>query len=273
MTPGHRPGKATDTGRIYWTREGETARVWIDNPPSLNAITTGMWRSLRDVFYEIAGQSGLRVAVIQGVGDAFAAGADISEFRTVRMTRDQVRSFHEELIAPALRSVAHCPVPVLAAIHGPCVGGGLEIASVCDLRVASEDSRFGIPIGRLGFPLAPAEAAGLVALVGRAVALEILLEGRILSAQEAYAKGLIARWVPTPAFADDIRETIARITAGAPHAARRNKQLIHLLSALDDGTLLDAGQREACWDFAETKDYVRGLDAFLAKTKPTFHDD
>lgn len=222
---------------------------------------------------EIAATSSLRVVEITGADGAFAAGADISEFARVRATRDQVRHFHENLIAPALRSIVHCPVPVLAAIDGPCVGGGLEIASVCDLRIASDRSRFGIPINRLGFGFAPFEAAGLVALVGKSVALELLLEGRILSAQEAYQKGLVNRVMPNDSWRGEIEAALGRIAAGAPHAARRNKWLIHRLSSLDDGRLLSPAQREACWDFVETADYRRGIDAFLDKTEPRFEDN
>jgi len=264
---------APHTGSISWSPDQKLARVLINHPGHLNALTTAMWHQLRHCFLEIAGHPGCRVVVIQGAGEAFAAGADISEFAQVRATRDQVREFHEQMIAPALAAIVHCPVPVVAAIDGPCVGGGMEIASVCDIRVASDRSRFGIPINRLGFPLAPAEAAGLVSLVGKAVALELLLEGRILSAEEAYEKGLISRVVPAALWADEVKATLERICAGAPHAARRNKWLIHLLSALSDTDRLSAGQREACWDFVETQDYARGLQAFLSKTNPKFEDN
>ena len=245
----------------------------MSHPGNLNALTTAMWHQLRQCFLQIAGHSELRVVVIQGAGEAFAAGADISEFARVRATREQVIEFHEQMIAPALASIVHCPLPVVAAIDGPCVGGGLEIASVCDIRVASDRSRFGIPINRLGFPLAPAEAAGLVSLVGRAVSLELLLEGRILNAEEAYDKGLVSRVVPAALWADEVKATLDRICAGAPHAARRNKRLIHLLSELSDTERLSSGQRDACWDFVDTQDYARGLKAFLSKTKPTFEDN
>lgn len=258
---------------MSWQRDGQIARVLIANPGHLNAINTDMWRSLATCMHEIAGTSGLRVVEICGADGAFAAGADISEFLNVRMNRDQVRHFHEELIAPALRSVLHCPLPVVAAIDGPCVGGGLEIASVCDLRIASDRSRFGIPINRLGFGFAPAEAAGLVALVGKSVALELLLEGRILSAHEAYDKGLVNRVVAADDWRGDVEASLARIAEGSPHAARRNKWLIHLLSELDDGRVLSPQQREACWDFVDTADYRRGIEAFLNKTKPRFEDN
>ncbi len=258
---------------ITWSHQDGTASVLIANPGHLNAINVAMWKSLRRCFQEISATASLRVVMIRGYGDAFAAGADITEFAKVRFTRDQVRTFHEELIAPALASVLHCPVPVIAAIDGPCVGGGLEIASVCDLRIASDRSRFGIPIQRLGFPLAPSEAAGLVSLVGKSVAMEILLEGRVFEAQEAYEKGLVNRVVPIASWEQEVHDCARRIAAGAPHAARRNKWLIALLSAIDDHGLLTPAQREACWDFSETQDYQRGIEAFINKTTPKFEDN
>lgn len=260
-------------GRITWVQQGQIARVQLSNPGHLNAISVAMWRELQQCFSEISGSPGLRVAVIAGAEGAFAAGADISEFKTSRATRDQVRQYHDAVIAPALRAIVHCPIPVVAAIDGPCVGGGLEIASVCDLRIASERSRFGIPIALLGFGLAPSEAAGLVSLVGQAVALEILLEARVFESREAYEKGLVNRVVPDANLASEVEATLTRIARGAPQAARHNKRMIRLLAALDDHKVLSPAQREACWDFVETQDYQRGIEAFMAKTSPNFQDN
>lgn len=272
-----RPGSVNATpGRVWCARSGPqntVATVWLSHPGRLNALSVGMWTDLTACFRRFAADHSLRAVVIRGEGAAFAAGADISEFARERSTREQVAHYHDRLIGGALRAIMHCPTPVLAAIDGPCVGAGLEIAAVCDLRVASERSTFGIPIGRLGFPLAPHETACVVSLVGRANALELLLEGRIWSAREALAKGLVNRTSPVDDWEPEVEATLARLTAGAPHAARRNKWLIQLLSRIDDRALLTEGQREACWDFVETRDYARGLDAFLNKTKPDFQND
>lgn len=264
---------ALSVGAVVWRQEGHKARITIANEGHLNALSVAMWGQLRDCMQTIAATSEVRVVVVQGAPGAFAAGADISEFPAYRSTREQVRRYHDHVIAPALRAIAHCPVPVVAAIDGPCVGGGLEIASLCDLRIASDRSRFGVPIGRLGFSMAPFEAAGLIRLVGPAVAAELLLEGRILDAQEALQKGVVQRVVAPPRWEQEVDETVARILAGAPLAARTNKRLIQLLSAIDDGALLSPEQMESCWDFADTQDYQRGLRAFLQKTKPHFEDN
>ena len=264
---------ASPTGQITWRQDESVAHVTLSNEGHLNAITVAMWTQLRECMQAIAAQSSVRVVVIRGSEGAFAAGADIEEFQTQRITRDQARHYHLDLIAPALRSIAHCPVPVVAAIDGPCVGGGLEIASLCDLRIASDRSRFGVPIAKLGFPMAPHEAAGLVRLVGPAVAAELLLEGRIVDAQEAYQKGIVQRVVPLSQWEYEVAQSVARIRAGAPLAARMNKRLIHLFTAIDDGAVLSPAQMEACWDFANTQDYRRGIRAFLDKTTPDFEDN
>ena len=263
-------------GRVWCSRSGHAdsiATVWLSHPGRLNALTVSMWQDIASCFERMAAEPHLRVVVMRGEGNAFAAGADISEFPSERSTREQAAHYHDGVIGPALRAILHCPVPVVAAIDGPCIGGGLEIATVCDLRIASDRSSFGIPIGRLGFPLAPHEAACVVSVVGRVNALELLLEGRSWSAQDAYQKGLINRTCPNEDWEPEIQATVGRIAAGWPHAARRNKWLIQLLTQLDDRGLLSPVQREACLDFVETRDYARGLDAFFNKTKPSFSHD
>ena len=149
---------------------------------------------------------------------------------------------------------------------GVCVGGGLEIAISCDIRIASPSARFGIPINRLGFPLAPKELQSLLGLVGKAVASEILLEGRILNAIEAKQKGLVQRLsddVPAEAL-----ETAQRIALGAPLAARLNKKFIRRLSFVPE-RLNDEEQLEA-FSFLQTEDYQEGVLGFLAKKVPVF---
>src|SRR5208282_2303109 len=115
------------------------------------------------------------------------------EFPHSRNTVEQAEHYHQQLIAPALQAISDCLHPTISAIEGVCVGGGLEIACACDLRIAAPSSQFGIPINRLGFPLAPGELQGLLQLIGKARTLEILLEGRVFDAAEAKDKGLLQR--------------------------------------------------------------------------------
>jgi enoyl-CoA hydratase len=205
------------------------ATVILSNPGKLNAIHVAMWQALAQTFTALSQDEQLCCVIVRGDGQNFAAGADIEEFPTVRSTVAQGMRYHTETMARALDAIANCLHPTLAAIEGVCVGGGLEIACACDMRIAAAASRFGIPINRLGFPLAPGEMQHFLQLVGKATALEILLEGRVFGAAEAKDKGLINRVAENlPAEA---RKAAERTAQGAPLAARMNKQLARRLAA------------------------------------------
>jgi len=164
-------------------------------------------------------------------------------------------------------ALAECPIPLVAQIHGICVGGGLEIAALCDLRICGEGSRFGAPIKNLGLVMAYAEMAPLVRLVGPDVALEILLEGRIFDAAEAQAKGLVTRVVPDGDVAAEAAATAARIAEGAPLAARWHKKFARRLA---DPAPVSAAEADECFACFDTEDFREGYAAFLAKRKPQF---
>src|SRR5207249_1886457 len=148
-----------------------------------------------------------------------------------------------------------------------CVGGGLEIAALCDIRICGESSRFGAPINRLGLVMAHAEMTALLALVGRAVTLEMLLEGRIFGAAEAKEKGLVTRVVPDVKVAEEAYATAARIAEGAPLVARWHKQFLRRLEAGGELSASDIDAGFACYD---TEDFRIGYKAFLDKVKPKF---
>jgi enoyl-CoA hydratase/carnithine racemase len=253
--------------KIRIDKDGVIAIVTLSNPGKLNAIDISMWHGLSDTFRALSADESLRCVIVTGADGNFAAGADIEEFSSVRSNYAQGVDYHTKSIAQALDAIAQCIHPTIAAIEGVCVGGGLEIASACDLRIASPASRFGIPINRLGFPLAPGELQGLLQLVGKAVALEILLEGRVFDAAEAKEKGLLHR------ISEDVqveaRQTAQRIAQGAPLAARMNKKLARRLSPpvppLTEEELRDA------FSFFHSGDYREGVRAFLEKRKPEFN--
>ncbi|AXA70965.1 enoyl-CoA hydratase/isomerase family protein [Achromobacter insolitus] len=257
-------------GRVLLEREGDLAWVTLSHPGRLNAITVGMWRELRDVFDAIARDGALRCVIVRGEGGNFAAGADIREFPAQRADAAGVQHYHREVLAPALQAVAMCPHPVVAQIEGVCVGGGLEIASQCDLRIAGESARFGVPINRLGFPMAPDEMSGLLALVGRAATLAILLEGRVFGAAEARELGLLTRVVPDDQVAIAARRSAERIAAGAPLAARINKRLSRRLAA---GGALTEDEYQDYFSYADSRDHKEGVRAFLAGVDPSFSGD
>ncbi len=259
----------TITGQINVSREAATATVSIDNADKLNALTVAMWQELARVMRELSADDALRCVVLRGAGDkAFAAGADIAEFAAVRSTREQGVVYHREHVYGALQAVAECRHPVVAMVHGPCVGGGLELACQCDLRLAGVSGRFGVPINRLGFSIAYDELAAVLPVVGRAAALEILLEGRVWDAREAFAKGLLTRVVPDEQLAAEVGATVERICAGAPLVARWHKQFIRRLTP--QPAPLTAAEINASFDYFETEDFRIGYAAFIQKKPPRF---
>lgn len=247
--------------------DGEIATLILNNPDKLNAINLSMWQQLTAHLERISADPQIRCLVIRGAGDeAFAAGGDLEEFVTGRATLEQALHYHGQ-VAAALNAIADCPHPTVAMIRGACVGGGLEIAGACDLRLCGEASRFGAPINRLGFSMYPGEMEGLLRLVGAAVLKEILLEGRIMNAREAYEKGLVNRVLPDAQLADEVAATARRIAAGAPLVAGWHKQWIR---RLEEGTPLSDEEKAASFAFLATEDYREGLAAFLEKRKPVF---
>ena len=252
---------------ILLQRDGAIATVVLNNPQKLNALSFAMWMRLGEVMHELEHDDSVRCIVLRGAGDkAFAAGADIAEFESVR-TNARVAKSYGDRIEGTMRAVAECRHPTLAMIHGVCVGGGLEIASQCDLRICGASSRFGIPINKLGLVVGYGEMAALIDLVGRATALEILLEGRVFGAIEAKEKGLVNRIVADDRVEAEALAAAARIAAGAPLVARWHKKFARRLA--DPHPLSEAERDEgyACFD---TEDYRIGFKAFLAKAKPEF---
>jgi enoyl-CoA hydratase/carnithine racemase len=254
-------------GSINLAIEGEIATLILDNPGKLNAIDLSMWQALSRHMAELSTDPAIRSVIIRGAGsEAFAAGGDLEEFVTARTTLEQALHYHGQ-VAAALTAIAACPHPTIALIQGACIGGGLEIAGACDLRIAGESARFGAPINKLGFSMYPGEMEGLLRLAGPAVIKEILLEGRILSAREAYEKGLLTRVVANEQVIDEAYATARRIGHGAPLVASWHKQWIHRLL---DGRPLSDEEKAASFAFLDTEDYKEGLSAFLEKRKPVF---
>jgi enoyl-CoA hydratase/carnithine racemase len=243
------------------TASAHIARVVLRHPGKLNAISVAMWRQLRALFVLLQAEDPLRApraVIVCGEGGHFAAGADIAEFPEFRFAPDTLRDYHENVIAPALQAALDCDIPLVAQIEGPCVGGGLEIAACCDLRIAARDARFGVPIARLGFPMAPGELLAVRRVVGDAVLRELLLEARLFDADAALARGLLHRVV------DDARAeawaTAERIAELSPQAARLNKRSLRALTAGG----LSEHERAAHFTYAGHAEHREGVAAFLA---------
>jgi len=256
-----------DTESVLVARDGAIATVTLNKPERLNALDKGMWGALAEIFARLDGDESLRCVILRGAGEkAFAAGADIAEFETERANVAQAREYG--LIAQAaMDAVAHCGHPVVAMIHGACVGGGLEMASVCDLRICGESSRFGVPVKNLGLVMAYGEMKAFIELVGPAVALEIVLEGRVFGAQEAKEKGLVNRVVPDDKVTEEALATARRIAEGAPLVARWHKKFARRLADPRPLTPEEYDESFACFG---TEDFRIGYRAFLAKRKPEF---
>ncbi len=252
---------------ILVARDGAIATIVLNRPEKLNALTQDMWRRLGEAVSGLACDDDIRCVVLRGAGGkAFAPGNDISEFETDRHDPASAKAYGAVMHA-ALAALGDCRHPTVALIEGICVGGGLEIASLCDIRICGASSRFGVPVNRLGLVMAHAELDGLVRLVGPGVAAEIVLEGRVFDAAEAKDKGLVTRVVADDEVAAEAYAAAQRIAAGAPLAARWHKKFLRRLADPRPLTEAEADEGFACFG---TADFKAGTRAFLAKTEPEF---
>jgi len=248
-------------------RGRSVARVILDRADKLNAVNNAMWDRIGALFAELDADTSLRCVIISGSGErAFSVGADIAEFEHNRNSVEQARAYAKR-VHGALGAILACRHPVIGEIGGLCVGGGLELACCCDLRIAGEGARFGIPVKRLGLVVAYNELKPLVELVGPSNAMEILLEGDIFGATRAYDMGLVNRVVPDDALADEVRASAARICEGAPLVARWHKKFTRRLMQPAPLTAEELDESFTCFG---TEDFKAGYQAFLAKTKPEF---
>ncbi len=255
------------TDLVLTQRDGPIATVTLNRPDRLNAMSKPMWRQLGEAMRALTGDTDLRCIVIRGAGGkAFSPGNDIGEFESVRSTPEQAKAYGEDLYL-ALNAVKESPHPTVALIEGICVGGGLELAALCDLRICGDSSRFGVPIKRLGLVMAYPEIEGLLALVGRAVTLEILLEGRVFGAAEAKEKGLVTRVVPDAKVESEAMATAQRIAEGAPLVARWHKKFVNRLARPEPLSAAELDEGYACY---ATEDFQIGYRSFLEKKPPLF---
>jgi enoyl-CoA hydratase/carnithine racemase len=253
--------------QIQVERDGPIATVVLNRPRKLNALTRSMWHKLGETIVILSADNDVRCVVLRGAGDkAFSSGNDIGEFEKERSGIRQARRYGADMkrTIDALQSCRH---PIVALINGVCVGGGLELAANCDIRICGESSRFGVPINKLGLVMSYAELESLLNLVGRAVTLEILLEGRVFGAEEALQKGLVQRVVADDQVEQEAFASARRIADGAPLVARWHKKFIDRLS---DPALLSKEELDEGFLCFGTRDFEIGMKAFLEKKKPKF---
>lgn len=240
-------------GEIRFTAEGPIAFVTLSHPGKLNAMSRSMWRELRAVFERVHASSEWRCAVVRGEGGAFCAGGDISEYPSFRFDEEALRAFHEEDVWGGLAAMLECDVPIVAQVEGACMGAGLEIASCCDIRIAGEKAKFGAPIAKLGFPMAPREAQVVARAAGELTAREMLLEAAVLSAAEMKSRGFLNRVATDVDVATQALASARRIAALSPQAARLNKQTLR------------GGSSAGAYRYADSAEHREGIAAFLEK--------
>lgn len=239
--------------------------VVLNRPERLNALNREGWERLSEIMRQISAQDDIRCVVMRGAGASFCAGADISAFRDER-TAESAREYGETEYE-GIAAVAACRHPTVALIEGVCVGGGLAIASACDLRICGLSSRFGVPANRLGLTMSYDELRYFQRIVGATVAREILLEAQVFGAEHARHLGLVTRIVDDELVQEEAYETAERVADGAPLVNRWHKKF---LQRLDDPTPLTDAERQEGYKAFDTEDYRIGYEAFLNKTKPEF---
>jgi enoyl-CoA hydratase/carnithine racemase len=257
-------------GQVRLALQGQVARVTLSHPGKLDAMSRGMWRELREAFTAIQSDGEVRCAIVGGENGGFCAGGDIAEYPQFRFHPETLRRFHEEDVWGGLAAMLACEVPVIAQIDGSCMGGGMEIACCCDIRIAGSSARFGAPIGRLGFPMAPREAQLLAAVAGEATVREMLLEGVQLDAREMKARGFLQRVVPNEDLELEVQASADRICRLAPQAARMNKRTLRRLAGRPAEAPPPADLLERAYDYATSAEHREGVSAFLEKRPPRF---
>ena len=255
------------SGRLRVEREGPIGRMVFDSPARRNAISGDMWRAIPGAMADFDANPEVRCVVLRGEGTvAFAAGADISEFETRRSSEDNVREY-DGLVDAAQRAIEDSAKPVVALIHGFCIGGGVEMALACDLRYAADTSQFAIPAARLGVGYGVHGTNRLVATVGHAAAREIMFSGRRYSAQEALAIGLINHLLPAAELDDYVRRLASELAVNAPLSIAASKRIINtVIEARGDFTEEDALTARCM----QSEDYKEGRRAFMEKRTPRF---
>jgi len=255
------------TERLIEKREGAVGWLIFNNPERRNAVSLDMWQAIPSALEDFEKDPEIRVVVLAGAGDkAFVSGADISQFEKQRSSEDAVQRY-EELAEAAQARLQGCDKPLIAMIRGYCLGGGLNIAVLCDLRIAAEDARFGIPAAKMGLGYRASSMKNLIDVVGAAFAREIMITARQFSAAEAKEMGLANRVVPVSELESITKNLCEEIAGNAPLTIRSAKRIIReVVKTTYDAAKCKAWAKE-CFD---SEDYKEGRKAFMEKRKPAF---
>jgi len=259
----------TATEKLIAKKDGAIGWVIFNNPEKRNAMSLEMSEATAATMESYAKDPEVRVVILRGQGDkAFISGADISQFKERRSNAEQVKAA-EAISERTNKAIRECPKPVIAMIRGYCMGGGLGTAVVCDLRIASDDSRFGVPAAKLGVGYRFSGIRRLSELVGPSFTAEIFYTGRQFSAQEALQMGLINRMLPAAELEKYVLDYAATLAGNAPLTIAAVKRSLIELRKDPAERDLDLCQKmvDACF---ASEDYVEGRNAFMEKRKPVF---
>jgi enoyl-CoA hydratase/carnithine racemase len=257
------PPDAPDEGTVEISRSESMLEVVLSHPRRKNALTWRMYDRLLQLCDEVAADEAIRVVVMRGAGDAFAAGTDIRQFVGFSTGADGVA--YERRIALVLNRLLGLRVPLVGVVTGPAVGAGLALAAVCDVLVATPEASFGVPIARtLGNCIPAAVVARLQRRLGVGRSMAMLLTARPLSAADAATAGFVSAVLPADQVEDEVRDVVRRVAAGAPLTLAALKEIDRRLAAAE---VPDEDLLERCYGSA---DFREGVSAFLDHRKPTW---
>lgn len=270
MSSAQRLLQGSITDNIIAEKRGNAGWVTFNDPQRHNAISLEMWQAIPIVLDVFRRDGDIRLVVFTGAGErSFVSGANISQFDSLR-TGEALVAAYEEASEAAQLAIYDFEKPTLARIRGYCIGGGLNIALCCDMRVASEDSSFSIPAGRLGLGYRLTAIRNLVNAVGPAQALEIFLTAARFPAAQALDKGLLHRVVAVEALDEAVEAYVQQISANAPLTLSAGKQMIRQLCKLG-GDVDVEGMHELVLTCFRSRDYQEGKKAFAEKRAPQFN--
>jgi enoyl-CoA hydratase len=260
---------ATTTDKLIARKEGGIGWVIFNNPAKRNAMSMDMYLAMGDAFEDYSRDPAIRVVILKGAGDkSFVSGADISEFKERRATA-AAKAEYEAASDRAAKALRECPKPTIAMIRGFCMGGGMGTAVNCDIRIAADDSRFGVPAAKLGVGYRYERLKHLEALVWPSITIDIFYTARQFTAQEAQTMGLINRMLPVAELEKYVLDYANTIAGNAPLTIAAVKQSVKEMGKNEtqrDIALCDR-MVDACF---ASKDYIEGRDAFMEKRKPAF---
>ncbi len=252
---------------VYLRRDGARAELVLNRPDKRNALNLAMWAAIPGLLREIENDPAIRLLVVRGAGDNFAAGADIAEFETVYATAEAALT-NQVTMAATMTALEDFPKPTLALIRGACVGGACGVALCCDLRFAAADARLGITPAKLGLVYGVADTRRLVQAIGVSAAKDMLFTGRLHDAHAALRIGLVDRVTAPAALDEEVQAFAQDLAAASSFTARATKQTFRMLRA---GAANDTDDSRALFASAfDGADFREGLAAFVQKRRPDF---